>query len=88
MSDKKSRNRGNTTLNENGETKTDAAEDSEISVDFFISTASGIGHNEGIASVPQAIDEYANHPNVMIMWMKISIFIPWTLTLSWLFWKN
>ena len=45
-------------LNENGETKTDAAEVSEIFNDFFISTASEIGHNEDIASVPQAIDEY------------------------------
>ena len=67
MSDKKFRNGGNIILNENGETKTDAAEVSEIFNDFFISTASEIGHNEDIASVPQAIDEYANHPSVMMI---------------------
>ena len=67
MSDKKFRNGGNIIFNENGETKTDAAEVSEIFNDFFISTASEIGHNEDIASVPQAIDEYANHPSVMMI---------------------
>ena len=67
MSDKKFRNGGNIILNENGETKTDAAEVPEIFNDFFISTASKIGHNEDIASVPQAIDEYANHPSVMMI---------------------
>ena len=67
MSDKKFRNGGNIILNENGETKTDAAEVSEIFNEFFISTASEIGHNEDIASVPQAIDEYANHPSVMMI---------------------
>ena len=67
MSDKKFRNGGNIILNENGETKTDAAEVSEIFNDFFISTASEISHNEDIASVPQAIDEYANHPSVMMI---------------------
>ena len=64
MSDKIFRNGDNIILNENGETKTDAAEVSEIFNDFFISTASEIGHNEDIASVPQPIDEYANHPSV------------------------
>ena len=49
------------------ETKTDAAEVSEIFNGFFISTASEIGHNEDIASVPQAIDEYADHPSVMMI---------------------
>ena len=67
MSDKKFRNGGNIILNEYGETKTDAAEVSEIFNDFFISTASEIGHNEDIASVPQAIDEYADHPSVMMI---------------------
>ena len=67
MSDKKFRNGGNIILNENGETKTDAAEVSEIFNDFFISTASEIGHNEDIASVPQAIDEYANYSSVMMI---------------------
>ena len=67
MSDKKLRNEGNIILNENGEIKTDAAEVSEIFNDFFISTASEIGHNEDIASVPQAIDEYADHPSVMMI---------------------
>ena len=45
MSDKKFRNGGKIILNENGETKTDAAEVSEIVNDFFISIASEIGHN-------------------------------------------
>ena len=67
MSDKKFRNGGDIILNENGETKTDAAEVSEIFNDFFISTASEIGHNEDIASVPQAIDEYTNHPSVIMI---------------------
>ena len=89
MSDKKFRNGGNIILNENGETKTDAAEVSEIFNNFFISTASEIGHNEDIASVPQAIDEYANHPSVMMIKRhydnvieNFSIFIPWTLAMS------
>ena len=67
MSDKKFRNGGDIILNENGETKTDAAEVSEIFNDFFISTTSEIGHNEDITSVPQAIDEYANHPSVIMI---------------------
>ena len=67
MSDKKFRNGSNIILNENGETKTDAAQVSEIFNDFFISTASEIGHNEDIASVPQAIDEYADHPSVILI---------------------
>ena len=64
---KKFRNGGNKILNENGETKIDAAEVSEIFNDFFISTASEIGNNEDIASVPQAMDEYADHPSVMMI---------------------
>ena len=67
MSDKNFRNGGNIILNEIGETKTDAGEVSEIFNDFCISTMSEIGHNEDIASVPQAIDEYADHPSVMMI---------------------
>ena len=67
MSDKKFRKGGNIILNENGETETDAAEVSEIFNDFFIFSACEIGHNEDIASVTQAIDEYANHPSVMMI---------------------
>ena len=67
MSDKKFRKGGNIILKWKWGNKTDAAEVSEIFNDFFISTASEIGHNEDIASVSQAINEFANHPSVMMI---------------------
>ena len=93
MSDKKFRNGGNIILNENGETKADAAGVSEIFNDFFISTASEICHNKDIASVPQDIDEYATHPSGMMIKRHYDNVIEnfdfhsVDAKMSWLFWE-
>ena len=67
-------------LNEIGETKADAAQVYEIFSDFFIPTAHGNVYNEDIASVPQVIDEYANHPSVMVIKAQYDKMIDITLT--------
>ena len=51
ISDKKYRNGGNITLNENGETITDASRVSEIFNDFFVNVATDISFNDDVVSV-------------------------------------
>ena len=55
MSDKKHRNGGNVTLNENGETVTDVSRVCEIFNDFFVDIAIDIGFNDDVISASDAI---------------------------------
>ena len=64
MSDKKYRNGGNITLNENGETITDASRVSEIFNDFFVNVATDIGFNDDVVSASDAIRRHDQHPSV------------------------
>ena len=64
MSDKKYRNGGNITLNENGETITDASRVSEIFNDFFVNVATDIGFNDDVVSASDAIKRHDQHPSV------------------------
>ena len=64
MSDKKYRNGGNITLNESGETITDASRVSEIFNDVFVDIAIDIGFNDDVVSASDAIKRHDQHPNV------------------------
>ena len=64
MSDKKYRNGGNITLNENGETITDASRVSEIFNDFYVNVATDIGFNDDVVSASDAIRRHDQHPSV------------------------
>ena len=64
MSDKKYRNGGNITLNENGEIITDASRVSEIFNDFFVNVATDIGFNDDVVSASDAIKRHDQHPSV------------------------
>ena len=65
MSDKKYRNGGNISLNENGETITDASRVSEIFNDFFVNIATNIGFNDDMVSASDAISKHHEHPSVI-----------------------
>ena len=64
MSDKKYRNGGNITLNENGETITDASRVSEIFNDSFVNVATDIAFNDDVVSASDAIKWHDQHPSV------------------------
>ena len=64
MSDKKCHNGGNITLNEDGETITDASRVSEIFYDFFVNVATDIGFNDDVVSASDAIRKHDQHPSV------------------------
>ena len=64
MSDKKYRNGGNITLNENGETITDASRVSEIFNDIFVNVATDIGFNDDVVSASDVIRRLDQHPSV------------------------
>ena len=64
MSDKKFQNGCGITLEEDGETISEASKVSEVFNDFFISVASEIDLDENFASVTDAIHKYKGHPSV------------------------
>ena len=64
MSDKKFQNGCGITLEEDGETISEASKVSEVFNEFFISVASEIGLDENIVSVTDAIHKYKGQPSV------------------------